>query len=140
MYRHFTELRISREPAVIEGLTLRTLQNNGNIKTSSTFSTSTIPVSRSSNLSESKTTVRSTPTTIATPASSGETTSDNAALIPAAGAGEGAGGQGAFKEGMVMVDRAFSRPPCILTASQIAALEVLLPPDMRYCDWRLKYK
>ena len=39
-----------------------------------------------------------------------------------------------------LANMVFRRQPCILTADQIEALAAVLPQEMRYSDWNLKYK
>ena len=116
MYRLFTDLRLTREPAVIEGLNLHSFRTTATTSASTTSTSSTATAA---------TTIPILPLL--------ESTEE--------GEDEGSGsGSGSVRPPLTMVDRPFTRPPCILSAAQIVALEELLPPDMRFCDWTLKYK
>jgi len=115
MYKFFNELRIHREPAVIEGLNFNTTLNQ---ETSNTGSQSGPSSTDSSDVSDSAT----------------------ATATKMVDIGDAIHFPDCDSTPVEDTDVSFDRQPCILTAEQIEALDAQLPPELKYCNWKLKYK
>jgi hypothetical protein len=116
MYKYFTELRISREPAVIEGLNLN------HTRTHTRTHTHTHKVDATTTATSSEQTTHASLTSSVT---------GDAIHFP----------DYSCDDASAVVDTCvYDRQPCILTAEQITALDALLPVELKYCHWKLKYK
>lgn len=148
MYLHFTELRISREPAVIEGLNLNHALMQQRVAASAPLSLPRRPPLKSRPLHRPGAHSAPAPPTAApegdaihfpdfedTPAASASAAAAVTSAVTSVVSAVTPGGYSAAED-----TRVYDRQPCILSAAQIAALDAALPPELQCLDWKLRYK